>query len=778
MTITVQKRNESQELIIDTTKRKSNASRYIAGTIVVLLALSIAFIVLYVQEVTRDPNEGKVDRSIRVCLTPECVHAAGTLVTNMNRNVNPCNDFYEFACGNWNLSHPMPDAKSRYSTFDQLDEALNQNLKRSLTRSSRHVNPSTATDKLQDYYYLCTNSTLINDADSWTALLRELTAFNMGLENWPFENNTGDLPDFSPDQLVNLMSHARRQGNMLGVFNTVLFGDPNNTANNVINFEVPVFALQRNYYLNKTDPDMIAAREAYKRYGMELASVVYNHLHNETSVPEDFDQIFTEIVEFEAALMNATLPREQTLDETKLQHPTQLRNIAGYTTAIGLTADNWVEYFKKVWPMAQDKINADLMVNVRQPDYYDALNNELAARINSTRFFAQYIGFKVIESYLRVLPDDVRAVAARFENVLSGTTAQPPRWETCIDMINAQLPKAVGSMYVQKYFRREAKEELEEMIVFLMDSFKKIIQESYWMDEDTRAQALAKANKFTSLVAYEDYLMNDTNAVNAEHTNFTVKDDLLGTFITAQNFVVDVEGKKLLRPNEVTDWITGAAVVNAFYMPDYNSISFPSGILAPPFLGHGYPKFWNYAAIGTVIGHEITHGFDNQGSQVDGDGKLVDWWSKESKAEFRKRADGIVKQYSSYSYLGSQLNGEGNQGENIADNGGIKESFMAYQAYIQDKRQGKPEDRLPGFHDFTPEQMFYLSYAQVWCSDYTPQEMKKQLSRPHSPGRYRVIGPLQNSPTFAQAYRCAPAVGNPPIGSENAMNPETKYAVW
>ncbi|OQV15255.1 Neprilysin [Hypsibius exemplaris] len=248
-----------------------------------------------------------------------------------------------------------------------------------------------------------------------------------------------------------------------------------------------------------------------------------------------------------------------------------------------------------------------------------------------------------------------------------------------------------------------------------------------------------------------------------------ISSSYLNNGISRNRWATKFEGAQLLTGTLPTSWITGPAVVNAFYAPTLNSISFPAAILQPPFLGSEYPDYWNFGAVGMVIGHEITHGFDDRGSQFGADGSFSNWWDPQSRANFRERADGLVYQYGNYTLMGQQLNGVLTQGENIADNGGMKEAFYGYKNYIAAGRNGTSQDRLPGL-SYTPEQLFFLANAQVWCSDFRPTDLANQIrTGAHSPGRFRVIGPMQNFDEFSKAYSC-------PLGSY--MNPVQKNPVW
>ncbi|OQV17916.1 Neprilysin-11 [Hypsibius exemplaris] len=745
---------------------KSSKAKYIALIILALSALTITFIVLYVQEVSKDPNEGKVDRSIKICLEPSCVTAAEHLNKAMNRQINPCDDFFEFACGGWNRTEPMPDDKARWSAFNVLDREMVRNLKNVLTtdKTLPDGTTATATEKMQKYFKSCVNTTAIEEAGV-RELRNHLTKEYAGLESWPFLVNPGG----APIDVAKVLTTAFKYGNSLGLFSNYISGATNNSKINVINFDTGRFTLDRFSLLNDTRS---ASRAAYVQYGAEVAVLLAAEQGRAAEVTlVEAKALFERILAFEIQLANETLAPEDTRDETKLQNPESFASFANkYTSSLGLTGAKWVEIFSTAWPGSSASLTVDTVINVREPKYFAKLSvSATAVNGDKSQVLSNYLAWKVVEPLVTRLGAKYRDAYQKYVAVVSGATQAPPRAESCVAVVNGQFPNAIGSLYVRNFFRREAKAELQTMIEYLLNAFREIVKTSYWMEEETREAALRKANKIVARLAYDDYLMDNVTAVDDEHANFIAHDDYLLNFLAGRRFQVEVEGRLYLKGNDPLDWITGSAVVNAFYSPSHNSISFPAGILQAPFLGNGYPHYWNFAAIGTVIGHEITHAFDDQGAQTDGDGNLKNWWDPKSEQAFKDRAKTIIEQYSGYNLLGVQLKGENNQGENIADNGGLKESYNAYRMYRKEKLNDTDEPRLPGFETFNSDQMFYLSYAQVWCGDYRRQEVELQVNRAHSPGKFRIIGPLQNSEKFAQAYRCA---------KDTYMNPAKKAAVW
>lgn len=376
------------------------------------------------------------------------------------------------------------------------------------------------------------------------------------------------------------------------------------------------------------------------------------------------------------------------------------------------------------------------------------------------------------------LTKELGDIAFQFKAALSGVTEAPKRWQTCTSKSVGAFGFAAAHEYVLANFDEEAKYQADQMVEDLRASFEELVSETDWMDSQTQAKAIEKADQMLQLIGYPDWLL-DPVQVDAYYE--TAPEDIFED----EHFINTMGTKRwnaiqdliTLRSEPKRDvWLMHPAIVNAWYSPNHNTITFPAGILQPPFFKGGWPRYLNYGAMGMVIGHEITHGFDDQGRQYDGTGSLSPWWSDETIQAFSGKAQCFIDQYSNYSVpelfpiLGeedSHLNGKNTQGENIADNGGIHESFRAYLASIEVEG---PEPALPGLQQFSPEQMFFISNAQVWCELQTPESLLGQvLGDPHSPGKFRVIGPLGNSEDFQNTFNCP---------AESPMNRVDKCKLW
>lgn len=373
-------------------------------------------------------------------------------------------------------------------------------------------------------------------------------------------------------------------------------------------------------------------------------------------------------------------------------------------------------------------------------------------------------------STIPYLGQEWRDTMADFNQIISGTS-EKARWESCVNEVNSMMTWATGRLYVDEVFPEESKETMMAMIDELQNAFAtNILDDATWMTEETRQEAQKKLEKITVNVGYPDWIKSDEE-LNAVYESFEVRwNAYLRTVLNGKAYQSKQLFQLLWSKVDKSMWFLGPAIVNAFYSPKFNSITFPAGILQPPFFSKDMTLGMNFGGIGVVIGHEITHGFDDQGSQFDGDGNFKNWWTPIDRSNFESRVQCIKDEYSGFYFeeAGKNLNGDLTAGENVADNGGMWESFYAYSNW---RDRGNADKFLPGLSDtFTEEQLFYINYGQIWCSLYKEEYAKWMVDNdPHSPGRFRINGVIQNHGGFATAFGCKK-------GSSSV--PENTCRVW
>ncbi|KAF6345103.1 membrane metalloendopeptidase like 1 [Rhinolophus ferrumequinum] len=462
----------------------------------------------------------------------------------------------------------------------------------------------------------------------------------------------------------------------------------------------------------------------------------------------------------------ATVPQEERHDVTTLYHRME---VAELQNKFHLKGFNWTLFIQSVLSSVKIELLPDEEVVVYGIPYLQ--NLEEIIDIYSARTMQNYLVWRLVLDRISSLSQRFKDARANYRKALYGTTVEEVRWRECVSYVNSNMESAVGSLYVKEAFPRESKNVVRELIDKVRAVFVETLDELSWMDMASKKKAQEKAMSIREQIGYPDYILEERNKhLDEEYSNLNFSEDLY--FENGlQNLKAGAQRslKKLREKVDQNLWIIGAAVVNAFYSPNRNQIVFPAGILQPPFFSKEQPQALNFGGIGMVIGHEITHGFDDNGRNFDKDGNMLDWWSNFSAQHFRKQSECMVYQYANYSWdlaEGQNVNGFSTLGENIADNGGVRQAYKAYRKWVAD---GGKNQQLPGLK-MTYDQLFFINYAQVWCGSYRPEFAVQSIKTDvHSPLKYRVLGSLQNLAAFAKAFHCAR--GTP-------MHPQVRCRVW
>ncbi|XP_077508956.1 neprilysin-2-like isoform X2 [Amblyomma americanum] len=681
----------------------------------------------------------------KLCLSPGCVQAASALLQNMNQSVDPCENFYEFACGGWVQRHLIPEDKSSLSQFSLIQDQLDAKLRTLVEEPVRPAEPGFV-HKMKHMYQSCLNTTLI-DATAEAPLKRVLTAIG----GWPVvEGASWNASGFNwLDALVQYRSFGYSHDILLDLS---VIPDFRNNTRYIIDLDQTSLGLpDRTYLLRGLNDSAVAA---YLRLMVDAAQLLG------ASDRAAAERELRDALLFEITLANYSTPREERRNISKLYNKMPLSDLKKLAPKI-----DWDKYFNS---LLVDPVAADEPINVVVPEFVQRF--ESLMETTAPRTLANYMVWRVVLQSYASLSKPWRERLQEFNGVLTGKTRETARWEQCMGSLTGSLGIALSSLYVRHFFQEDAKGAALDMVQFIVREFVTILDGIDWMDEQTRQRARAKAQAIRPYIGYPDELLNDA-LVEEHYAKVHLKpDDYFENIMRLRKWSTDYAFGQLRKPHIKGEWKKHAqvAVVNAYYNSLENCIEFPAGILQGAFFSKDRPNYMNYGAIGFVIGHEITHGFDDRGRQFDKDGNNVNWWEHETDQRFRERAQCIIDQYGNYTVAKGtmKVNGVNTQGENIADNGGIKEAFKAYQRWV---KENGPEAGLPGLR-YTPHQLFWISAANVWCGKYRPEAMKLRImSGSHSPPSYRVIGPMSNTPEFAQEFNCPP--GSP-------MNPAKKCAVW
>lgn len=678
-----------------------------------------------------------------LCLTPGCVKAAAEVLSNLDEHVDPCKDFYRFACGGWLNRHAISEDKSSVSVFSEVQDDLNLKLRVLLEKKISGSEPPFV-KMIKEMYDTCMDMKSIESVGA-----EPLKKVLSDLGGWPVvEGSNWDEAKF--DWVESLMAFRK-----LGYSHDILLdlsvtADYRNNTVHIIDLDQTSLGMPDRTYLVRGLNDSSTA--AYYKLMVKSAK----HLGaNKTTVENEL----LKALQFEIALANFSLPREERRNISRLYNKYTVKELQNMIPQIP-----WLKYFNG---LLNHEIYENETLIVAVPGFLKDFANLITK--TEKRVMANYMIWRVVAQSLSILSKEFRDIAQEYSSVITGKSQEEPRWEQCLSSLTGSLGIALSSYYVRHYFKEESKDTALELVKYIHKEFLNILDEIDWMDQETKKQARAKANTIKPYIGYPKELLNNTAVMNL-YENLTISNDnYFQNIMRLRKWSTDYAFSQLRKPNIRGEWKkhARAAVVNAFYNSLENSIEFPAGILQNAFFNKDRPHYMNFGAIGYVIGHEITHGFDDRGRQFDKDGNNVNWWDKTTDELFKKKAQCIIDQYSNYTAEnGMKVNGVNTQGENIADNGGLKEAYWAYHSWVKDNGE---EQLLPGLK-YSQSQMFWISAANVWCGKYRPEVLKLRIiSGSHSPPEFRVIGPMSNLPEFAKEFSCS---------SDSPMNKKQKCQVW
>ena len=629
---------------------------------------------------------------------------------NMDTSVKPQDDFYLYANGGWLKRNPVPPEYARWGSFEELTETNNDALHKIEEKAANmHVDAKTAPEvqKVGDFYASGMDEKTI-DAERIRPLEEELKRIDA-------IKNRADL--------LKAVAHLHTIG--IGAFFEFGSGqDEKDSTREIAQAAQGGLGLPDRDYYTKTDEDSKKKRAAYVEHVTKMLTLLGEPASKATGDAK-------KIMAFETSLAKASRTR------VELRDPQKNYNKMTQADLQKLTPDwNWADYFEAI------NLAEPGDINVGQPEFFKAANAAFTSA--SIDDWKTYLRWHLINAAAEDLSDDFVNEDFTFkEGVLRGTKEIKPRWKRVVGSTDEALGDALGKLYVADYFPPEAKARALEMINNLKAALADRIKTLDWMDEPTKQEALKKLAAMNVKIGYPDK-WRDYSLLKIDRGPY-----VLNT-MRAANFEVNRELKKIGKPVDRTEWGMTPPTVNAYYNANMNEIVFPAGILQPPFFEPKADDAVNYGGMGAVIGHEMTHGFDDEGRQFDASGNLRDWWSPESAAKFKDRSQAVVQQYSEYEPIpGVHINGELTEGENIADIGGVKLAYAALQKALEKNPQTR-EQKIDGL---TPEQRFFLGWAQVWRANQREQDLRLRLNTdPHSPTRYRCNGPISNMSEFAKAF--------------------------
>jgi putative endopeptidase len=628
--------------------------------------------------------------------------------TRMDTSANACADFFQYANGTWLKNTEIPAAYSRWGTFNVLGENNFAILREVLENASKANAPKNSeTQMIGDFYASC-----MDEAGIEKAGLSPIKPYLKQIDN--IKDNRSLLKE---------IAFLHSQG-IPALFGAGGGADLKNSSAVIVQLRQGGLTLPNRDYYTKDDPKSIETRAKFVDYMTTLFKLSGDDAAKAAANAQTVMQIQTRLAKASKA-------------PVELRSPEASYNKRSMADLAKMTPNfSWTDYMSaRGFPTVTE-------VNVGQPAFFDEMNNMFTGV--SINEWKTYLRWMVLNNAAPFLSKPFEQAHFEFNGkYLSGTKEQLPRWRRCIGVTDNTLGEALGQEYVKKAFTPEQKQRMDAMIDNLFAAYRERISNLDWMSGETKQRAIAKLAAFKRKIGYPDKPRG--------YQGLTIdRKSYLANARRASQFEIGRNMLDIGQPRDRTRWGMTAPTVNASYSSANNDITFPAGILQPPFFNFNADDAINYGAIGAVIGHEITHGFDDQGSKFDAEGNLKSWWTDEDRKKFDERAACVSNQFSSYEVQpGLNMNGKLTLGENIADLGGLTMAYAAFKMSLQ----GKP--RPANIDGFTPEQRFFLGWAQVWAAKGTPEAERLQVNGdPHALPRWRVNGPLSNLPQFAEAFAC------------------------
>jgi len=656
--------------------------------------------------------------------TPATPYTPSLDVNAMDKSIAPCVDFYQYACGGWQKSNPIPADQTSWSVYEKLYENNLMLLRTILEQASTATERNPVTQKIGDYYAACMDESAVEQR-GMSALEPDLDAIT-GLR--------------SVKQITPLVARLQFAYGDKVLFSQGSAQDPDNSEQQIAELDQGGLGLpDRDYYLKED----AKSKEIRERYLQHVEKVLELAGENQAMAKKSAQTV----LRLETALAKGQLTRVDRRDPYKLKHKMKIAELNQIAPRL-----DWRVYYKELdYPSFE-------IVNLATPEYFRTLNHQLVTEPLAD--WKVYLRFHVVDSFSPYLSSPFADENfAFYRQYLRGAKEQQPRWKRCVQYTDRDLGEALGQAYVERVFSPELKASTLDMVRRIEDAMGERIRGLDWMSPEPKQQALVKLAGIRNKIGYPDKWRDYSSVM-------IVSTDLAGNVKRANEFERRRDINKVGKPDDHGEWEISPPTVDAYYDPQMNDINFPAGVLQPPLYDAKMDDAPNYGDTGGTIGHELTHGFDDEGSQFDANGNLRNWWTKEDRAKFEARTQCVEDQYAQYVVVDEvHINSQLTLGEDVADLGGEILAYIAWKGATQDKQ-------LAPVDDLTPEQRFFVGFAQWACANERPEELRlRAVTDEHSPAKYRINGVVENMPEFSHAFSCQP-------GQAMVKPPEKVCKVW
>ncbi len=646
--------------------------------------------------------------SLVLAQTSQSPQPRGFSIDDIDKSVDPCTDFYQYACGNWMKTVQIPADRPDWDSFGEVEERNLLVLKGILEKAAAGgASRDTIDQKIGDFYGACMDESAI-ETKGLGSLKPELSRITDAKDKQAFIDALAHVHLLGPNPLFGFSSSP----------------DLHNSDMVIAEIDQEGLTLpDRDYYL-KDDEKTVGIRKAL----VEYVTTLFTLSGQSTQQAADSAQ---SVLRIETALAKASMDRTLRRDPKSYDH--KMTREAAESLAPNFYM---ARYFKDMDTPAFSELN------VANPDFFKQVNGVVEAEPLAA--LKIYVQWHLLANSAKWLPKAYVEARFKYRHVLTGQAEDAPRWKKCVYATDDALGEALGQKYVDLTFGADGKQRMLTMVDALEKALDQDISSLPWMGDETKKQAKVKLQAIRNKIGYPDAWR--------DYSKLEVKPgDLMGNFLRGNEFGARRQIAKISKPLDRKEWGMTPPTVNAYYSGSHNEVVFPAGILQPPFFDKSLDDYVNFGSIGAVIGHELTHGFDDEGRKFDPKGNLRDWWTEQDGKEFEKRASCVADEYANFVAVDDlKLNGKLTLGENTADNGGARIALMALENLIQ--QSGKTPEKIDGY---TPEQRYFLGFGRIWCEKRKPEFSRMLVTMdPHSPGRYRTNGVVENMPEFQKAWGC------------------------